>query len=117
MGTLKRLSDRNAIESTESDHIIRVLLASFMVRDEYKNVSILNKKDEIISDFSSLLEKYLKLRLATSSTEKLRVINFIDKLNQQRELLDLEKERLNINDVKIASERLGKKAQSGFETK
>ena len=48
---------------------------------------------------------------------KLELINFLDKLNTQKELLELAKGQTNITDIRKAAKRLGKKSQSAFKTK
>ena len=49
--------------------------------------------------------------------KKLEFINFIDKLNLQKELLDLQKGITNIDDIKKSAQRFGRKSQSAFSTK
>ncbi len=49
--------------------------------------------------------------------EKLELINFIDKMNIQKELLELQKEETNISQIETAGKRLGKKSQSAFINK
>ncbi len=113
----EKLAGRNAIDRTGLDSIVRILCDSFLIKSNHKKISSIKKKEELIEDFSALLEKHLQFRFNTSPNDRLEMINFIDKLNQQRELLEIEKGKLTIDDVKRASERLSKKAQSGFEMK
>lgn len=108
---------KNAIDQNGLDSIVRILCESFLINSGHKKISLIGKKEELIEDFSALLEKHLQFRFVNSSSDKLKMINFIDKLNQQKELLELEKGKLNIDNVRKASERLSKKSQSGFETK
>jgi hypothetical protein len=59
----------------------------------------------------------LELQLGDSRETKLEFINFLDKLNMQKELLELEKGETKISDIKAAAKRLERKSQSAFQTK
>lgn len=107
----------NKIDRHEFDNISRMLLESFLVDANNESASAINKKEELLEHFSLFLKKYLQLHFLTSSQDKLRLINFIDKLNGQRELLELRKGKTKLADIKLAGQRLGKKSQSAFKTK
>jgi len=47
--------------------------------------------------------------------ERLKLINLIDKLNFQRDLLDIARGNVKISDIKAAGKHLGKKAQLSYE--
>ena len=52
----------------------------------------LQKIEELIDFYSSLLIKYLELKITTSKKDETSgLINFIDKLNVQKELLEIKK--------------------------
>lgn len=117
MTAIKELEKNNKIEQSEFDNISKMLLESLQIKSDYKSVSFLNKKDELLEHFSMFLEKYLQLHFLTSPQDKLQLINFIDKLNMQRELLDLKKGKIKRSDIELAGQRLGRKAQSAFKSK
>lgn len=48
---------------------------------------------------------------------KAKLIKFLARLDLQKDLLEVEKGRIKMTDIKAAGKRLGKKAQSAFETK
>lgn len=113
----EKMAIKNAIDQIGLDSIVRILCDSFLIKTNIRKAASISKKEELIEDFSALLEKHLQFHFTTSSSDRLEMINFIDKLNQQKELLEIEKGKLTIADVEKASERLSKKAQSGFEMK
>jgi hypothetical protein len=71
---------------------------------------------DLISSFVKLMDKYLELKVIDKKN-RIEIINFIDKLNLQKELLDLQKGVSNMKDIKVAAHRLGRKSQSAFLTK
>lgn len=107
----------NKIEPHEFDNISKMLLESFLINADGKSDAFISKKEELLEHFSSFLEKYLQLHFLRSSQDKLQLINFIDKVNLQRELLELSKAKTKAADIKLAGQRLGKKSQSAFKTK
>lgn len=117
MTTIKELEKNNAIEKNEFDNITKMLLESFLIKSDDKSISFVIMKEALLEHFTMFLEKYLQLHFLTSSQDKLQLINFIDKLNMQRELLELEKGKINLSDIDLAGQRLGKKSQSAFKTK
>ena len=59
----------------------------------------------------------MDLHVESSKQSRLTLIDFIDKLNMQKELLALDKGESTIAEIKLAGRRLGKKSQSAFEKK
>jgi hypothetical protein len=116
MTAVKQIEDLNKIKEDEFEDISKLIFESFLIKKEYKSSSLVEKKEELISLFSGFLEKYIELHFANAQ-DKLQVIRFIDKLNMQRELLELKKGETRISDIKLAAQRLGKKSQSAFATK
>jgi hypothetical protein len=117
MITLKEIERKNKLEEKDFEGINEIFFKSFMINRNYKKTSSLEKKEELLSTFTAFLEKYLKFDMVTSKQSKLNLVNFIDKLNLQRELLETEKGNINLSELEIASKRFGKKAQSAFEKK
>ncbi len=117
MTAIKEIEKNNQIDQQEFDNISKMLLESFLLKSDEKGASFIQKKGELLEHFTMFLEKYLKLHFFNSSRDKLQLINFIDKLNLQRELLELKKGKTKLSDIKLAGQRLGRKAQSAFETK
>lgn len=67
--------------------------------------------------FSSLLEELMELNLVDSKVAKLKLIDFIDKLNVRRELHEIESGAVDLNEVQKAGRHLQQKAQSSFNDK
>ena len=63
---------------------------------------------------SSFLEGSIDISNFSSPKDKLDVINFLDKMNRYREALEIENGTLTIEDLKVAANRFGNKAQSAF---
>ncbi len=115
--TALEIEDFNKINKREFNNITDLLLESFLLNQHYKNKDIIDKKEELLTFFSAFLQKYLEIEFFKSSAEKLQLINFIDKLQLQRELLELEKGQNKLSDIKLAAKKLGRKSQSAFESK
>lgn len=117
MTAIQKIEELNKIDQNEFDNLIKIVFESFRINRQYKSISFLSKKEELIDYFSTFIEKYLELQFIKNKDQKLELINFIDKLNMQRELLELAKVKTNITDITVAANRLGKKSQSAFKQK
>ncbi|HVW12867.1 MAG TPA: hypothetical protein VHB54_03545 [Mucilaginibacter sp.] len=117
MTTLEKIEDLNQIDQEEFYKLVKMVYNSFLINRKYTSSSYVTKKEKLINSFSTFLEQYLELQFAGSKQSKLDFINFIDKLNMQKELLEIASGEANMNDIKIAAQRLGKKSQSAFEMK
>jgi len=117
MTTLQALKDDNHISDEELHEITKFILNSFIVRGQYKNEAYVAKKESLISSFTEFIEQYLALHFTGTRERKLQLIKFISKLNMQKELLELASGATNLDDIKKAGKRLGKKSQSAFEGK
>lgn len=117
MTAIQEIQDKNKIEKHDIDNLSNIVFDSISVKGSYKTTTQLEKKEKLIDAFSSFVEQLMELRLTSSKQSKLELINFIDKLNMQKELLELEKGETTIADIQTAANRLGKKAQSAFEGK
>ncbi|WP_300096641.1 hypothetical protein [Flavobacterium sp.] len=115
MTTLKEIERKNRLVEKDFGDITEILFKSFLINRTYKKISSLEKKEELVLNFTDFLEKYLEFDIVSSKQNKLSIINFIDKLNLQRELLEVEKGNINLTELKVVSKRFGKKAQSSFE--
>jgi len=115
--TIVEMESFNKIDKNDFNNIAQMLLKSFLIENHYKNNEVIDRKEELLISFSSFLEKYLELQFFNSADDKLQLINFIDKLQLQRELLELEKGQNKPSDLKLAAKRLGRKSQSAFESK
>lgn len=115
MTAIQEIRDKNKIEKQDFDTLSNIVFDSILIKGSYKTAIQLEKKEKLIDAFSSFIEQLVELRLASSKQNKLELINFIDKLNMQKELLELEKGETKMDDIQTAANRLGKKAQSSFE--
>ena len=117
MTTLQAVKEYSQINDEELHEITKIMFDSFVIHGSYKSSSFVSKKEIMISLFTDLIEQYLKLNFSGSRDRKLQLINFISKLNMQKELLELASKEANLEDIQIAAERLGRKSQSAFESK
>lgn len=123
--TVKEIDSLNKIGVEEFDRISRILFDSFKISStdfpnvelKSKQISDLSKKEELIISYSSFLNKLLELKFVESKKSKLELIDFLDKLNLQRELLEIAQGQLTFSDVNKNAKRLGKKSQSAFKSK
>ena len=117
MEVIEKLEQQNTIEEWEFDQMSKIVFQSFLIHRNYKSHNLLDKKEELISYFTQFLEKYLELQFLSSKKEKLELINFIDKMNMQKELLELQRNETDLVQIKLAGKSLGRKSQSAFATK
>jgi len=118
MNAIEKIKKQNSIDKTEFDCMSKLMFQSFQINNnDYKSENYITKKEELLSSFTQFLEKYLELHILNTKMEKLVIINFIDKMNMQKELLELQKGNTKMVDIQNAANRLGKKSQSAFETK
>lgn len=117
MTTLEFEKQKSQINERELWEITQIMLSSFLVKRNYKDLSLVSKKETLISSFSSFIEQYLKMNFSGSKENKLRLIKFVSKLNSQKELLELASGENNLENIRRAGIRLGKKSQSAFEGK
>ncbi len=117
METIEEIEQNNKIHKHEFDTISNMMFESFLITSYQQNISTVIKQNELLDHFRLFLKKYLQLQFFNSTQDKLAVMDFIDKLNLQKELLELKTDNTNLADIQIAAQRLGKKSQSAFETK
>lgn len=115
--TLSEIETKNEIDEKEFSEMTKLMYGSFLIERAKRDKSILEKQTVLISLFTQMLNKYLEFQMLNDKKKKLEFINFIDKLNLQKELLDLEKGITNIDDIKKTAQRFGTKPQSAFSTK
>lgn len=115
--TLSQIETKNEIEEKEFSDMTKLMYSSFIIKSTIKDKRILEKQAILISLFTEMLNKYLELQMLDDNKNKLEFINFIDKLNLQKELLDLHKGVTKIDDIRETAQRFGRKSQSGFSTK
>lgn len=107
----------NSIEEKDFDSISKLMFHSLYIKRDYKSHNYINKKEELLVYFTEFLEKYLELEIVNNKKQKLEIINLIDKMNLQKELLDLQKGISNLSEIQAAGKHLGSKSQSAFKTK
>jgi len=98
-------------------NINKVLFDSIYINGIYINESEVNYKENMIDRLAEILNKILVQNAELSDDAKLNIINLLDKLNTQKENLEMIKLKSSIADIQQASERLSKKSQSAFELK
>lgn len=100
------------ISETDVKDLATILMHSFRFSKTGADES-LKRQDSILSDLIIFLEKYLDENVLDKQ-DKLVVVKILDKINIQKELIELKLQGLYIEDLEIAAERLGKKSQSAF---
>lgn len=71
---------------------------------------------QFVNTLAAFLESSINISNFSTNEDKLLIINFLDKMNRSREALEIERGKLNIDELKKAANRFGLKAQSAFET-
>jgi len=117
MITTDNLDSINAIGEDDLNKINLVLLESFYINDIYIEESVVNYKEDMIDSFGEVLKKILLQNSKISKDSKFHIINLLDKLNTQKENLEMLKSKTTKSDILLASERLSRKSQSAFELK
>jgi len=112
MTALEKYEVENKIDEKEFDHVMSNVFHSLTFHSSYTRVTLLDKKDEMLDQFAQLLETFIDLKFSTPKIQKLNIINFIDKVNMQRELLEVKRNEITVSQLRTASKRFGKKAQS-----
>lgn len=106
------IQELNIIKQDEIAAISRILFNSFAIVEEKETKLEIDKKEESLNAFyvylKSLIDNYQR------KEEKFLIIKILDRLTLQKELLELTKEKMSFLDVKMAAQRLGRKAQSSF---
>lgn len=115
--TLSEIRTQNEIDEKEFGEMTKIMYGSFLIKKANKDKAILEKQTILISLFTEMLNKYLEFQMLSDKKRKIELINFIDKLNLQKELLELQKGITNIDNIKEAAQRFGRKSQSAFSTK
>ena len=117
MTTLEKYGNENQLEKQDFDKVVKLVFESFLLKREYKSQNFLNKKEELMTNFTQFLEKYLELKFLNSKEDKLELIEFIDKMNVQKELVELKRKETSFSEIEKAGKSLGRKSQSAFEKK
>ncbi len=117
MSILAQLEQKNKIEEQDFDKVSKLVFQSFTLNNKRKSLSNLHKKEDLIDSYTHFLKQYLELEFLSSKDDKLELINFIDKMNTQKELLALMRDETSLEKIKADANRLGNKSQSAFSTK
>ena len=117
MITIAELDTINVVNEDDLSKINIVLLESFLVNNFNLNEEVVIYKENIIDGFMELLKKMMSQNSEMSKESRLIVIKLLDKLNVQKENLEIIKLKTDISDIRKASERLSKKSQSAFQLK
>lgn len=72
------------------------------------------KKQQTLNTLKQLIGDVTSIDTLDSKDDKIKMINFLEKIDLQIELIDLKLGKLKSSDLKAAGMRMGKKAQSGF---
>ncbi|MES2701695.1 MAG: hypothetical protein V4649_03600 [Bacteroidota bacterium] len=114
MTFVERMEEMSRIDEEAFDSFSDILFHSVSLNRQYKNHSSLIKKEELVGELISFLNKYLALKVTASTRDKAQILTLIHKLTMQKELIEIQSGKLNIADIKAAAKRMGKKSQSAF---
>ncbi len=114
MTVIDKYIEKTKIENENLHQVIFSIFNFTDIKTTYKRVSTVDKKEEMVDEIISLLEKYLELDIVKDKSQKLEIINVLDKLHFRKELLEVIKSKIDFNDIKKAGNRIGKKSQSAF---
>ena len=110
MTAIQEMELSSRIDEAEFNGLSEILFHSVSVNRQYKSQSAIAKKEELIEDLVLFLNKYLALKVTASSKQKSQIVNLIYKLTMQKELIELQTGKLNIQGIKAAAKRMGKKS-------
>ncbi len=103
--------EKNLFNLQELEKISAISYKAFHI-DEVESHLPVAIKIELLEYFSNYLIKLLKAKVVTSKEEKRSLIDLATKLKRQAETLEILSGKVRFEDLQIAAERMGKKAQS-----
>ncbi len=114
MTAIDKYIEKTKIEDENLHQVIFSIFNFTNIKKDYKKISTVDKKEEMVDEIISLLEKYLELDIVKDKSQKLEIIDVLDKLRFRKEVLEVIKFKIKFNDIEKAGNRLGKKSQSAF---
>jgi hypothetical protein len=111
MTSVAEIKTKSEINEKEFSQMTKLLNESFFVKKSSKNKSIIERQGQMLTLFTEVLNKYLELKFLRNKKTKIEFLNFIDKLNLQKEMINLQKGVTNLEDIKTAANRFGRKSQ------
>jgi hypothetical protein len=115
MLTVAEIESNNKIDENEFSQMTHIMFHSLILHPAVTDKSLLEKKSLLLTEFTDFLNKMIRFKV-TDRNKKVELIDFIEKLNLQRDLIDLQKGLINMEDAKRTADNLGRKAQTSFET-
>lgn len=114
MIAVESIGELNTIKVEDLNEINPVLFDAFHIDDINLGESITKDKLEWLNGFADVLKKIFFRDSTLSDDSKLVIIKLLDKINTQRDILEMIISKTSPEDLLIASERLSKKSQSAF---
>lgn len=110
-----QIKEENKISFSEFEEFSQPLFKSIVITlsQSFSEKDLIKKQRALIT-LKQLIDDVTSIGALSTQDEKLKTINFLEKIDLQIELIDLKLDKLNSSDLKTAGIRLGKKAQSGF---
>ena len=98
--------------------VYRIIISSFYedLRKRKTNPKAV-VSERLIDKYKLFLVALLENDLLRDKKDKLEIIKFIDKLNSQKEALEIKSGKKSFEELSAASKRLGRKSQSAFSSK
>ncbi len=114
MAVIDKYLEKTKINNENLHQVIFSIFDFTNIKRDYKKSSTVDKKEEMVDEIISLLEKYLELNIAKGKSQKLKIINVLDKLHFRKEVLEIIKSEIDFGDIEKVGNRIGKKSQSAF---
>ena len=114
MTTIDKYIEKTRIQNESLHQVIFSIFNFTDIKTNYKRASTVQKKEEMVDEVISVMEKFLELNIVKDKSQKLEMIDVLDKLYFKKEVLELLKSEIKLKDIQEAGNRLGKKSQSAF---
>ncbi len=114
MATIDKYIEKTKIKDEDLHQVIFSIFNFTAIKANYKRASTVQKKEEMVDEVISLMEKFLELDIVKDKSQKLAIIDVLDKLYFRKEVLELLKSEIKLKDIQETGNRLGEKSQSAF---
>lgn len=114
MNTTENIEFVNEVNKEVAHDVLDVLVSSLIFDSTTNTKEDMEGMSVFISFLNRALEQVIQTDVVKSKQDRLKVIKFMDQLKQQQNAFEIA--RGNKTNLRIAAERLGRKAQSAFST-
>jgi len=115
MEILDKIKDDNELNKKSIEDTMEQMFYLMFNIPEKSNKQKLSFKEDIINDYIKIIEKFLVSNFIESDILKVKLIDFVNRLNTQKEILEVITNKRSQSDLEAIAFRLGERAQSAFE--